>query len=336
MTALAGRVIRDGAALEALVQRWWDLWRRCPAATPFQSPAWLVPWWREFAPGDLFVLAVETRDTLVGLAPFFREEGPHGRRLLPLGIAVSDYLDVLLAPEAASAAWDIMVELARQEPRWDVWEFEELMPGAAASSLPCPSDWREDCTNQSACPTLTLATEDLVRTLPRRKRYQLNLARNRAARRFATTVHRSDPSSVRESLEHLFHLHDLRWASRGETGVLRDEAVLRFHRAAAPALAQAGLLWLDTLALDGTVAAAQYGFRHRDRVYYYLSGLDPAYAFESPGVLLLAYTLEEAAREGVRELHFLRGQETYKYGWGAVDRWNRRRSFRRGWAQHAT
>ena len=30
-----------------------ELWRRAPAATPFQSPAWLIPWWRHFGSGEL-------------------------------------------------------------------------------------------------------------------------------------------------------------------------------------------------------------------------------------------------------------------------------------------
>jgi hypothetical protein len=47
-----------------------------------------------------------------------------------------------------------------------------------------------------------------------------------------------------------------------------------------------------------------------------------------------AHAIEQALREGAREFHFLRGQEAYKYGWGAVDRWNQRRSFRRIGARH--
>jgi hypothetical protein len=37
-------------------------------------------------------------------------------------------------------------------------------------------------------------------------------------------------------------------------------------------------------------------------------------------------------REGAREFHFLRGGETYKYGWGAQDRWNTSRTIRRALA----
>ena len=31
------------ADLVRLLPQWWALWDRCPSATPFQSPAWLLP-----------------------------------------------------------------------------------------------------------------------------------------------------------------------------------------------------------------------------------------------------------------------------------------------------
>ena len=46
-------------------------------------------------------------------------------------------------------------------------------------------------------------------------------------------------------------------------------------------------------------------------------------------MILTAHAIEQAIAEGCREIDFLRGQEPYKYGWGAVDRWNVKRSMRR-------
>jgi CelD/BcsL family acetyltransferase involved in cellulose biosynthesis len=52
---------------------------------------------------------------------------------------------------------------------------------------------------------------------------------------------------------------------------------------------------------------------------FYLSGFDPQWAAFSPGVLLIAHAIEEAIREGQQEFDFLRGNEPYKYLWGAQD-----------------
>ena len=323
---IATRIIRDASALAALEPAWWALWRRVPQATPFQSPAWLIPWWRHFHPGDLFVIVAGSGDTLVGLAPFYIEVGSLGRRLLPLGISVSDYHDVLLDPSCASCAGQALVRASLESNGWERWDLEELRPDAVALRLPVPPDLQDEATPQSACPTLPLSGSDLSAILPKTKRRKLNLARNRAARRGSVEIRRAEGEGVGEALDHLYRLHALRWASRHESGVLADDAVQDFHRMAAPSLAAAGLLRLYDLSIGGAVVAVQYGFQVEDAGYAYLAGFDPDFEFESPGAILMAHAIEEARREGAREFHFLRGQEAYKYGWGAVDRWNQKRT----------
>ena len=49
----------------------------------------------------------------------------------------------------------------------------------------------------------------------------------------------------------------------------------------------------------------------------------------SPGAQLLDHAIRAAISEGAREFHFLRGGESYKYLWGAVDRLNLSRTFTR-------
>ena len=64
------------------------------------------------------------------------------------------------------------------------------------------------------------------------------------------------------------------------------------------------------------------------RIFFYLSGYDAARRFVSPGTLLVGAMLEQAVAEGRTEAHFLRGRESYKYAWGAVDRLNASGGFR--------
>jgi CelD/BcsL family acetyltransferase involved in cellulose biosynthesis len=328
--------IRSEAGLVRLAPEWEELWRRCPGATPFQSPAWLVPWWRHFHPGELFTVAVRRGRRLVGLAPFYLEDGALGRRLLPVGISLSDYHDVLLDPEVAEAAGAALVAHVAGLDGWDSWELEELAPGAAALALPVPRGCEETGAGQSACPVLILpdglrAASDILSPQKRRK---LAMARNRAERRGGVALEEAGPEDARDALELLFRLHKARWSERGEAGLI-NQRVEHFQREALPGLARAGLVRLYTLRIGGEPAASYYGFLHRDRAYGYLTGFDPAFSFESPSVTLLAHVIERAAAEGAREMHFLRGREPYKYEWGAIDRWNRRRSFRRAPADAA-
>ena len=63
-------IVEAEGELGRLLPEWWALWSRTARATPFSSPAWLLPWWDAFRPGELFTAAVCRDGLLVGLAPF--------------------------------------------------------------------------------------------------------------------------------------------------------------------------------------------------------------------------------------------------------------------------
>src|SRR3954447_15705825 len=77
---------------------WAALWRRVPGATPFQSPAWLMAWWKHFGTGAPRLLSARAGEGLVGVLPLYELVEPGCRKLLPIGIGLSDYIDALVDP----------------------------------------------------------------------------------------------------------------------------------------------------------------------------------------------------------------------------------------------
>jgi len=73
-------------------------------------------------------------------------------------------------------------------------------------------------------------------------------------------------------------------------------------------------LWVG----DRRVAASIH-FETPDSILYYNAGVDPEAGSLSPGVLLVWSLVERALETGRTRLDFLRGNEGYKYEWGAVD-----------------
>src|SRR6266550_5009620 len=92
---LQTEILTTAEQLEALEPEWLELWRRAPDATPFQSPAWLLPWWRHFGSHELSVITVRENGQLSGVAPLYvlREDDESLGMLL--GTGTSDYLDVV-------------------------------------------------------------------------------------------------------------------------------------------------------------------------------------------------------------------------------------------------
>jgi CelD/BcsL family acetyltransferase involved in cellulose biosynthesis len=327
MSDVVGAIVSDPAELARLEPEWWELWRRTPSATPFVSPAWCLPWWDAFAAGKpLATLAIRIDGRLAGLAPAWIDDGPYGVRLLPIGIGITDYLDVLIDPAEAEAAGSELARLAGTLPGWESWDLEQLTGCAAAFGVPCPEGCAELNADQGACPVLDLSGPD--DPVPSRKRRKLRMAEHRFERR-GGEVRTVEPGEAGRFLDDLVRLHTARWTERGEGGVLRDPAVVRFHRAALPGLFEAGVARLYEAVVADRVVGSFYGLGDATRVHAYIGGFDPDYAFESPGTVLMGHAIARARAEGAREFHFLRGQEPYKYEWGATDRWNRHRSFRR-------
>jgi len=312
-------------AAAALLPEWRALWLASENATPFQSPYWLLGWWEAFAPGELRIIAVREDGRLVGVAPLYREEVQYGPRLLPLGISLSDYVDVLIDSTAETAGAAIASALAGCDDI-DSVEWGELPPNASALRITAPLGWEMFAQAGSACPVAQLPRDpaQLAQVLSPSRRRHLKTARNRIARRGKAKIIPGEESTAAALLTELIRLHTAAWQARGDPGVFSDPRVAAFHGAALPRLMREGIVRLYALIVAGAVTAVYYGFQHRNRAYAYLSGYDPEFAFESPGALLLAHAMEQAIQEGAEGFHLLRGREAYKYEWGGEDRVNTR------------
>ncbi|HEX2943219.1 MAG TPA: GNAT family N-acetyltransferase [Rhodopila sp.] len=310
----------DDAALADLWLPWRALWHRVPDALPFLSPAWLKPWWSAFGTGRPVVATLHNGNGLAGVLPLYRL----GDKLLPIGVGVSDYFDVLLAPGAPPDAAQRLLHAALDAAGTGRCDLPELPQTSPLRDVAARASWRADAWRGPPCPALPLLPTPAI---PKGMRRDLRQARNRAERAGGWHIDRADAASFPALLAALVQLHGARWRGRGEAGALADPAVLAFHHAAGPELLAAGLLRLEAVRVHDRIAAVIYALLSRDRIHFYLSGFDPGSSFESPGTILLGHMIETAAREGRREADFLRGDERYKYAWGGLDRWNQGRSF---------
>ena len=306
---LETQVLTQPGALAALQPEWQALYDRCPAATPFSSPQWLLAWWSAFGGAPLHVITIRDGGDLVGLLPLYW----YGGRQYLAGNGVSDYLDALVleqqAARAAEQLWD----------RLGPCELNDLPPWSALVRY-APQHRRSAIIETAGCHVTQLAQFQL----PSRLRKNLASERRRLEAIARIEIDLATAETLAESLEALYRLHDARWASRGGSGVVNGNRLQDFHRRAACALLSAGMLRLYSLRMNGEIKAALYCFSRGDRTYYYLSGFDPAWSGYSPGSQLIHHAIRDAQDRGQAEFDFLRGQESYKARWGAQPRSNYR------------
>jgi CelD/BcsL family acetyltransferase involved in cellulose biosynthesis len=327
-TAAGGLVveeIRGAAALERLRAEWELLWERCPDATPFQSPEWLLPWWRHLGRGRAHGLALRLEGELAGLALFVTRSyfGLPLRRVSLLGTGVTDYLDLLLLPGARRAAAEaVLSHLGAHLSDRDFCDFQQLPPGSPLREAGPPPSLRIAVAPQGVCPVLHLPErlEGLEKALPHRIRSNARYYSRRLARAGDAVFETANRETLSTTLDALFRLHQARWNRRLLPGAFAGIRLRRFHREVAGRFLERGWLRLHALRLDGRVRGVLYCFSCRGRAYYYSGGFDPALAPFSPGTLMIARAVEDAVRDGCRSFDFLRGDERYKYLWGAADR----------------
>jgi CelD/BcsL family acetyltransferase involved in cellulose biosynthesis len=315
-------VLDTDAALIALAPEWTVLWDRLPGRSPFTVPAWLLPWWRHFGTGEPRVATLRRDGRLAAVLPLYVLDEPGGRKLLPVGAGLSDYQDVLAEPGVDPSP--LLHAVLGRDDGVSVCDLIEVPPGSVLHGLTAPPGWAMRWDGGSPCPVLVLPelVEAMADAVPAGQLRKLRMNRHRAERGGGVVRERATAATLPALQAELIRLHQSRWVTAGEPGVLADPAVLGLHQDAAPGLLDAAALRLEVLRAGGEVVAAIMALLAPGRILFYLSGYDAAHAFISPGTLLLGAMLEDAVCEGRKEAHFLRGREGYKYAWGAVDRIN--------------
>lgn len=324
---MTATIIDTAEGLEALSPQWDALWRRAPGATPFQSPHWLLPWWKRFGSDAPYVVTSSSSDgSLDALAPLYilRDEDSGESLGMFLGTGVSDYLDILGPADAVIGAMtsaDCMM-----------WDLQQIRPSSSLVTVALPDGWSDNVEDQDPCPVLPIenAGAELENLLSTHARKKLRYYRRSLERLGRVTYESATSESLDGMLTTLFDLHAARWRARNLPGVLGDDIIQEFHRDVARRMLDAGALRLYVLRIDERPVAVFYGFAHQGTVYYYLSGYDPSLEKQSIGNVIVAHAIESAIRDGATTFDFLRGAEEYKYSWGAVDRVNRRRQLFRG------
>jgi CelD/BcsL family acetyltransferase involved in cellulose biosynthesis len=159
--------------------------------------------------------------------------------------------------------------------------------------------------------------DDYLGTLGKKQRHEIRRKVRRAEESGgARLVDSTDPLA---DLDAFVDLHQRRWREDGlcPDGPRGDTGRTVFRRLFE--LFDRDTLRLAFLEVGGRRIAAAVWFTDAERVYYFNAGIDPEAKALSPGVVLVERLIRLAIEEGRRTVDFLRGDEGYKYGWGAVD-----------------
>ncbi|MBN1306237.1 MAG: GNAT family N-acetyltransferase [Anaerolineales bacterium] len=336
------KIYTDFSKLRGKTEEWNTLLSESVTNSPFLRFEFLLPWWEtlgggEWSTGQLHLVTADQDGQLVGIAPLFLTHNRDGQPALMLlgSIEISDYLDLVVRPKdldafveglldalAAddSAAWSVLdlynllqesvticaLKKAAEKRNW-VFSQQRLQP---APYIPLPGDF-----------------EAYLAGIDKKQRHEIRrkMRRAKAHEKPVRWYIVKDGDTLEAEIEAFL---DLMSKDPQKAVFLTD--VMRSHlKTSVRAAFEAGWLQLAFLEVDGVKAAASLNLDYDNRILAYNSGFDPEYLDLSVGWVLLGYILQWANEQGRSEFDFMRGDEQYKYRFGAIDRFVTRVSISR-------
>ncbi|MFF1449431.1 GNAT family N-acetyltransferase [Streptomyces sp. NPDC058274] len=310
-------LVTDEREFADLAPAWGRLYRRCSAATPFQSHAWLHSWWLSYGTrGRLALVVVRDGGELRAAAPLMRVRAPLPA-LVPLGGAISDYGDVLLDDEYAEPAASALAEALTRAARGALIDFREVRPGAAVERIHARWSGPRRRVRDSVC--LELPARPMDELLERLPPSRAQRARAKLRKLTALGIeHRVVPhDEVDTALRRLLELHQLQWRGRKVTTEhVRPRFAEHLVRSVSR-MVRSGDAMVTEFRIDGTVMAVDLTLMSPRLTGGYLYGADPRLRELKADVatMLLSACAEEAVSGERQVLSLLRGDEPYKSRW---------------------
>ena len=325
-----------------LEKAWNDLLVHNPVQVPFLRHEYQRIWWNHRGGGEwpetkLLLISMEENGDLKGIAPLFFAPSFEGTpSLLNLGsIEVSDYLDLICRQENLDQFCNRLFTYLDQmpSPAWKKLHFFNILNGSptilAMEKAAQKAGWKFENTCLQHSPVIPLPGnwETYLAGIDKKQRHEIRRKMRRLEesgipyRWYIVT----DRNTLNDEINAFIELMS---QDEKKAEFLTSEMV-NFLRDAIQCAFDAGCLNLAFLEINDQKAAAYLSFDYLNRLWVYNSGLNRNLNEYSPGWVLLGYLLQWTIANNYQEFDFMRGNEDYKYRFGAVDRFIRHISLER-------
>jgi len=317
----------DSSAFDLLAHQWDKLLTCCSTNTPFLTWQWQKLWWNSWHHNrHLRIIAVsEESGKLFGLAPLYAEEKEDKQTLMLLGSTdVCDYLDcIVVQGEEERFYRTLLSHLVSSSKKPVTLHFNSLQHHSPAISFFAANAHREgypvEVNREDTAPALDLpcTVASYLNTLTKKDRHEIRRKKRRAEKEGTVTFHKLvHPPQVMEIFPRFIDL--FRKTAPHKDAFLTPERE-QFFLSVAEEFSRRAWLELFVLSFDQKEVAYLLSFLYNETLYLYNAAYDPDYSSLSPGIVAITYCLEDSISRGIKRFDFLRGDETYKYRFGAHD-----------------
>jgi len=326
--------IRTLPELISLEKEWNDLLANSASHVPFLRHEYITTWWHglgggEWSHGELFIVtARQEQGELIGIAPLFVTDNRDGEPALMLlgSIEISDYLDIIARSEDLPAFLEALLAYlaSEQAPGCHLLDWYNLLEGsptlpalqAAAEKL----GWKYSQQPLQHCPYIPLPGdwEKYLCSIDKKQRHEIRRKMRRAGEYYLPLRWYivQDGATLEQEVDDFLKL----MANDSDKAKFLTPAMHTQMHSIVQAAFTGGWLQLAFIEVNGEKAAAYLNFDYMNHIWVYNSGLDFHFSELSLGWVLLGHLLEWAIEHKREYFDFMRGDEQYKYRFGAIDR----------------
>jgi len=313
----------EQGTFEDLADHWQHLIEGCSEPTFFDQQTWQKTWWSEFG-GDselkLLVVRSESGDANM-IAPMMID----GSALSFLGSTdLVDYHDFLTRDRLSPGCIEALVDAVSAMPEIKTISLQSL-PGNSPTITQFreaaeKAGWNVEIEQEDVAPRMDLPAtwDEFLAGLRKKDRHELRrkLRRLEAAGE-VRQIELKTPEEIEAAMGDFMRLHRMSTPDKNEFMTPERE---QFFTKIAIELAHENSTRLCFLEVDGEKMATSLSFVCREVRYLYNSGYNPAQSRLSVGLLNHALAIKSSIEEGHRIFDFMRGDESYKYHLGGIDR----------------
>jgi tetratricopeptide (TPR) repeat protein len=333
-------VIDDFGAFERLKPDWDDVYDADPDAQLFLSWIWLSQWIPMLS-DPWFILAARPAEgaKYIAFLPLrwrLREDGKRGfhNEINMIGNFAADYTGFVCKPEFDERAIPAFARYFKRlnwrrinmdyirttEPR--LRAFLSSFSNKRFETRASARINKRDNINNCICPSVALP-EDWDRYLAlctssnMRQKLRRFLRQIEADQSFRFT--HSEGDDIERDLKTLLDFWAAKWGQRkgDRLGTILSTNFKMLKRCGESGQLFLPMLWRDDKPLGGLASLID---PRKKSVLFYLAGRDESFNDPPPGLVLHAYSIRYAISRGFTTYDFLRGNEAYKYSFGATER----------------
>lgn len=288
----------------------------------FLTHEWFSSWWKSFSEDSALEILLFRDDArhLCGIAPLMRKE----KNLFFISSQeVTDYCDFISLKECREEFYKNLLEYIGSDLAGksiiELINIKSTSPSlhylprlSPKFNLSC------SCEETEVTPfiVLPLTYESYISNLERKNRHELRRKLRRIQTEEGVQIKKiSDPEELSSAIQIFIELH--RSSHSSKERFWENRGMITFFKEIVFQFSLNGWLEANFLYFKDEIIASLINFTYSDEVSFYNVAYDSKYAWYSPGIFLFNQSIKQAIEDKRKRVDFLRGEEKYKYYFGA-------------------